>query len=525
MEATGRKSNLRILAGASLVAVGLLGGILVTLIFTDQGPRTPTEFHVVERVDLGGVAPNATAGEATRHAGAVELNELFQDVANRVVPSVVSVQVQPGWLDLSREWFNGLQQDEDDYQDMPRVNVGSGVVISPQGYIVTNYHVIERASGLRITFADRREYDARVVGHDQSTDLAVLKIDLEEGEEISAIMLGNVDKVQVGEWVLAIGSPFRLHSTITAGIVSALGRQVNIIEDDFFVEDFIQTDAAINPGNSGGALVNLHGELVGISTAIATESGSYEGYGFAVPANLVERISQDLIAFGEVRRGYMGVTIVNVDARQARGLGLERIGGVYLDAVEKGSAADRGGLREGDVITKVAGRDVNATNEMQSTIARHRPGDQLTVEFWRDGQTKHAQVQLLGKDNPGVDDWLSNIAAARRRAIPDDALRYPGVFHLEHWGLVLRELTERDRNRFSVDTGVFLVHTISDSVAGQAQIPDNVVVEKINGAPVRSVEEAVRLFGRAEEDGGTIRLSIRLRDGLTARYSVTAPDA
>ena len=512
MEAPRRQHNL--LLGTGLVLIGLLGGILFMWIYSGGPPRPTTEFSVVERVDLGG-HPQV----AHTHTGALGLNDLFWEVADRVMASVVSVQVESGWMDVPRDWFHGFGQRDDEgreHRDLPRESVGSGVVITKQGHIVTNYHVVDRARGLRVTLVDKREFDAEFIGSDRSTDIAVLKIELADGEEVKAIPLGEADRVRVGEWVLAVGNPFQLNSTITAGIVSALGRQVNIIDDDFFVEDFIQTDAAINPGSSGGALVNLHGELVGISTAIATEGGSNEGYGFAIPVSLVERVAMDLIHYGEMQRGYLGVTIVSVDASYANDLGLERIGGVYLDAVQDGSAAARGGLQQGDVVLAVAGRAVNASNELQSTIARHRPGDKLAVDYWRGGRLRSASVRLLGKDDPFVDDWLAGLRRAARGG--------SDVFHIEGWGFVLREMTGRERRAYGEEKGVVIAYVVAGSSAAKADIPRSAIITAISLEPVTSVEDAVRLLRQAAETAEFAEISVRLRDGSTARYEVAAPE-
>ena len=534
MDKPYRHRHTRILIGVGLILIGLLSGILMMLFLVDVSLQGQTEPRVVERVELGRQAPRPAvltpdSGQAPLAIDVLTLNRLFKEVAGQVTSAVVYIQVESSSRDMPRDWFHNFDQEDlgDRFlREMPRQSVGSGVVISPQGYIVTNHHVIDRASTIRVTFSDKREYEARLVGEDRSTDMAVIKIDLEDDEEIPVVSLGDSDAVQVGEWVLAIGNPFRLTSTVTAGIVSALGRQVNIIEDDFRIEDFIQTDAAINPGNSGGALVNLQGELIGISTAIATESGSYEGYGFAVPVNLVERIVQDLIAYGEVQRGYLGVTIQSIDAVTARRLGLDRIGGVYLDAVQPGSAAYRGGLRRGDVVLTVQGRSVNETNELQSTIARHRPGDQVAVEVWRAGQTRRVLVELLGRDDPAVDTWIAGFEDTRQPAEPEALSPSPNVevFQLDDWGLGVRELVDRDRNGFDVEAGVYLSYVEKGSVGAAASLPRNVVIERINDQPVVSVEDVVRLLAQALEGSESVLFSVKRRNGLAGFYEMSVPE-
>lgn len=309
---------------------------------------------------------------------------IFRSVASSVTPTVVYIETVVS--SRHRESADG-----DDGESMwdrflpPRARtVGSGVVISSDGYILTNYHVIRDAlrDGISVTLDDKRTFDARVVGGDPSTDLAVIKID-ETG--LQASIIGDSDLIQVGEWVLAIGNPFRLRSTVTAGIVGALSRDVQIINDEFRIESFIQTDAAINRGNSGGALVNTSGELIGINTAIATQSGSYQGYGFAVPSNLALKVAKDIIEFGEVKRGLMGVSIQTVDSRNANRLGLERIEGVLINGIGSNSAAEEAELRPDDVILAVNSTPVNESNYLQEKVAMFRPGDEITLTIWRRG--------------------------------------------------------------------------------------------------------------------------------------------
>lgn len=270
---------------------------------------------------------------------------------------------------------------------------GSGIIISADGYILTNNHVIEEAEedGIMVHLSDRRRYPARVVGTDPSTDLAVLKIN---GEQFEPIIFGDSEDVMIGDWVVAIGNPLRLRSTVTAGIVSALGRSMDIINDRMRVESFIQTDAAINQGNSGGALVNIRGELVGVNTAIATRTGSYQGYGFAIPSNLAKKVAIDLMETGSVRRALIGISINSVDYDQAIELGLEKIGGVYIADVMPGGAADMAEIEAGDIILDVDGYDVLEVNSLQEKIAMHLPGDKVVLGIYRDGDFLKKEVQL-----------------------------------------------------------------------------------------------------------------------------------
>lgn len=280
---------------------------------------------------------------------------------------------------------------------------GSGVIINSNGYIITNNHVIDGADEIEVSLPDNEVYKARVIGSDPSTDLAVLQI---KREGLKSIPVGNSDEVEVGEWVLAVGNPFDLNSTVTAGIVSAKGRNINIINDKSAIEAFIQTDAAINPGNSGGALVNLKGELIGINTAIASPTGTYAGYGFAIPANIVNKVISDIMKYGMVQRAYLGVVIREIDGNFADKNKLNTYEGAYVDSLlEKGAAANAG-IKEGDVITHIDSKPVKKTADVLEQIGRHHPGDKISVTVDRKGKEITFDVVLADQkgekgDQPG----------------------------------------------------------------------------------------------------------------------------
>ncbi|MEL0011524.1 MAG: trypsin-like peptidase domain-containing protein, partial [Bacteroidota bacterium] len=310
---------------------------------------------------------------------------LFRKVADEVTPSVVFIETlipvdipKDGNHNFTDEFWNRM---------LPRSarSVGSGVIISSDGYILTNHHVIEGAEpdAIEVVLHDKRSYTARIIGSDPSTDLAVIKID---EHSLSAAIFGNSDFVQVGEWVMAVGNPFRLRATVTAGIVSALGRDVQIIDDLMRIESFIQTDAAINKGNSGGALVNTSGQLIGINTAIASQSGSYQGYGFAVPSNLAIKVASDIMTYGMVRRPLLGVQIQSVDYTRAIQLGMPEVVGVEILALNTEGAAELSGIKKGDVVLSVDGYPVNASNALQERIALKSPGDETILRIWRNQQ-------------------------------------------------------------------------------------------------------------------------------------------
>ncbi len=268
---------------------------------------------------------------------------------------------------------------------------GSGVIIRPDGYIVTNNHVVAGATKVSVTLNDNREFEATVVGTDPATDVAIIKVD---AQNLPALPMGDSDQLRLGEWVLAIGSPLgaQLRSTITAGIVSAKGRSMPDNSGEFKIESFIQTDAAVNPGNSGGALVNKKGELVGINTAIVSQTGSYTGYSFAVPVNIVKRVAQDLMDFGSVKRALLGITMGTVDKKFADEMKLSSVSGVYINEVLKGSAADKAGLKEKDVIIAIDGQKVTDASSVQAKVNNYHPGDKATITYIRDGKQQEAQV-------------------------------------------------------------------------------------------------------------------------------------
>jgi Do/DeqQ family serine protease len=286
--------------------------------------------------------------------------------------------------------FFGLQRQ----QPQVRQGFGSGVIMSDDGFIITNNHVIEDAQEIKVILNDKREYDARLVGTDPSTDIALLKID---AEDLPFLTYGNSDNLQLGEWVLAVGNPFNLTSTVTAGIISSQGRNLGINQDRYRIESFIQTDAAVNPGNSGGALVNQQGNLVGINTAIASRTGSYTGYSFAVPVSIVKKVVEDLKEFGEVQRALLGVNIGDVNAEIAEELNLDKVEGVYIGGVVENGAANEAGIKEEDVIISVDGDKVKTAAELQEKVSQYRPGDNVDIVVIRDNEKKQFTVTLRNK--------------------------------------------------------------------------------------------------------------------------------
>jgi len=376
------------------------------------------------------------------------LNDAFVEISKTVTPSVVFIDVtgnskQKGNEDPNLQFFFGPDSQMPD--NMPQHGSGSGVIISKDGYIITNNHVIAMASdkGIKVVLSDKREFTARLIGTDPNTDIAVIKI---EADNLAVSSVGNSDDVHVGQWVLAIGNPLGLNNTVTAGIVSALGRNINIDGNSYAINNFIQTDAVINPGNSGGALVDINGLVVGINAAIKTTTGYYQGYGFAIPINIAKNVASELIKTGKIERGYIGVSIKDVDSKEAKGLGLDKAKGVLIQNVIKGGAGEDAGLKTGDVIFTVDGKEVNAANELQTIIGSKRPGETASLKVFRDGKTIDVQVKL----KPKTDDISSNVEIPGKKKDETES----NLKKFESIGLIVTDLTDAIKKQNEVDFGV-----------------------------------------------------------------------
>ena len=357
----------------------------------------------------------------------------FTYAAESAVEAVVYVEVtvqrrqQYQSIDPFFRFFFG---DEYGYpQSREQKGSGSGVIIRPDGYIVTNNHVVDGATQIQVTLNNNQQYEATVVGTDPATDVAIIKVD---ADNLPTIPLGDSDALRLGEWVLAIGSPLgvQLRSTITAGIVSAKGRSMPDYSGEFKIESFIQTDAAVNPGNSGGALVNKKGELVGINTAIVSQTGSYSGYSFAVPVNIVKRVADDLMDYGSVKRAVLGISMGSVDKKIADEMKLSSVNGVYINEVLKGSAADKAGLRKNDVIVSIDGQKITDASSVQAKVGSYHPGDKAVITYIRDGQQQETSVvfQAAASEN-GEADLDGSIAfyGARLKAASPETLKALGL--------------------------------------------------------------------------------------------------
>lgn len=368
-------------------------------------------------------------------------------------------------------------------EDMEGMASGSGVIIAENGLIVTNNHVVERSEEILVTLQDKREFRAELLGTDPSTDLALLRI---EATGLRHIQFGNSDSLQVGEWVLAVGNPFNLESTVTAGIVSAKGRSIDILEGQDRIESFIQTDAVVNPGNSGGALVNTRGELIGINTAIMTESGRYEGYSFAVPSNLARKVIEDLRDYGMVQRGLLGVYIEPLNVEAARALGLEYAAGVLVTRVTPGSGAADAGLKRNDVILKINDIPTRTMSEMQEQVGLYRPGNTLRIELWRQGTHKVVRVQLKDKRN----------STAIVKAMDDRILKKLGV--------ELRNLSETEKKSLKRG-GVKVASVRKNSILDATNLRPDFIITRVNDRAVYTVEEFLKALRAVEGSRVTLR--------------------
>jgi serine protease Do len=371
--------------------------------------------------------------------------------------------------------FFGPQQ----YQIPPQMGSGSGVVISPDGYIVTNNHVVAGADEVTVTFNDRRTTDAKVIATDPSTDIAVLKV-TETG--LPYMEFGNSDDVKVGQWVLAAGYPLTLDATVTAGIVSAKGRSIGINrkQSEAAIEAFIQTDAAVNPGNSGGALVNTSGQLIGINSAIASPTGSYAGYSYAIPSNLVRKVVNDLVQYGTLQRGYLGVEYLDVERmspEQLKQAGIDRMDGIYVKGVKSNSGAADAGIAVGDYITHVNGKMVRTEPELQEQIARFKPGDKVSVTYVRGTTTKVADVQLKS---------MENTTGVVKKSEPTAA----------SLGAKLRTLSNDEAKKYNVESGVE-VSELSNGTLARANIKKGFVITSVNDKPVKSADDVKSLIGNS----------------------------
>jgi len=476
-----RSSKTKIWSATGLVFIGVVVGIILASNFdwVPKGLASRNDNPVI----LG--AQGAPSEDVLKFQ---DTGKAFTAVSKEVLPTVVSISTSKiikrspreddMWGPIFRDFF-GRDFPSQLPQTQKLQGLGSGVIVSKDGYILTNNHVIENADDIKVTLYDNRHFEAEIVGTDPLTEVAVVKI---KGEDLPVARLGDSEKLEVGEWVLAIGNPLQLSSTVTAGIVSAKGRAIGIIQDEdreqiggsYAIENFIQTDAAINPGNSGGALVNLKAEVIGINTAIATRTGYYQGYGFAIPINLAKKIMNDLIKQGYVVRAWLGISMEPINEAMAERFGLDRPKGVLIRQILNDSPAQKAGLKTLDVLLKVDNKDISQSNEVQNIIALKNPGDIVTLTILRDGKQKEVQVKL-GQRETGRE-------TASKTADED----------LPELGLEVQNLTDEIRSQldyYKNDEGVLVTNVDLYSAAYDARISKGDLIFRIEDQPVRSVSE------------------------------------
>ncbi len=396
----------------------------------------------------------------------VPQNVDFTSAAEKTVNAVVHIKTEMRVKNSSYDNFFGAFRDYfgNPYRSGTYVAFGSGVIISPDGYIVTNNHVVDGADKITVTFNDKREMEAQLVGSDPTTDLALVKVD---GIDLTYLSYGNSDEIKVGEWVLAVGNPFNLTSTVTAGIVSAKARNIDILGAQSSIESFIQTDAVVNRGNSGGALVNTAGELVGINAAIASHTGVYEGYSFAIPVNIVGKVVEDLMRYGEIQRAYIGVQIRDINAEFAKELGLIKIEGIFVASVVEDGGADDAGISEGDVILAIDDTKINSVSELMGTVAQHNPGDVVRVKINRKNEYETYDVTLKNQNQTTA------------------LVKSTDAFYNDLLGASLQKASNDDMSNLGINNGLKIVD-IEDGILRRGGIDKGFIIIEVNGVRVNS---------------------------------------
>ena len=354
---------------------------------------------------------------------------------------------------------------------------GSGVIIKNDGYIITNNHVVQDADSIQVILNDNRTYSAKIIGTDASADLAVIKID---AKDLPIIEFGDSDKTKIGQWVLAVGNPFNLTSTVTAGIISAKARNLNILGNKMNqnpLEFFIQTDAAVNPGNSGGALVDLDGKLIGINTAIASNTGSYAGYSFAIPSNIVKKITEDIMNYGTTQKAFLGVNIAEVNSNLAQNKGIKEVRGLYIASVLENGAANKAGLKEGDILTKIDGKNVNSNAELNEILAQSSPGEKIKITVERDGIASEKEITLLNEKGD-----ISIIKEENKNIITS-------------LNAQMRELTAKEKKDYNINNG-FVIEKLNNSPFARLGIKKGFIITGIDRQANISIEDIKNLSTR-----------------------------
>lgn len=438
----------------------------------------------IEKDALGNSIVTQAPNYATKSVGLGAENVDFTAAAENAVHTVVHVKNVS-----TRTVYNPIMEffygSRGGGQQQEQIGTGSGVIISQDGYIVTNNHVIKDANELEVTLNNKKVYKAKLIGTDSKMDIALLKIDADEKLPFSSF--ADSDQVKVGEWVLAVGNPYNLTSTVTAGIVSAKARNL----DTKGIQSFIQTDAAVNPGNSGGALVNTRGELIGINTMISSQTGSYVGYSFAVPSNITRKIIEDLMEFGNVQRGILGVEVTELNGPISKELGVKQTEGVYVRNINKNSGAEKAGISKGDVIVKLDNQTINSFSELSAYISTKRPSDKVNVTYIRNGKTQVVPVTLVKND----------------------------IITTELKGLEIENINANDKKRFKIDGGVKINSVNNDRLKPYEEELVGSIILRIDNENATDVEAVSRLLNNKDEQQG-ISLQMINKSGQLIRIII-----
>ena len=441
--------------------------------------------------NFGGNLPAANLG-----------TDAFINAASKSTPAVVHIKVKTAPKKQIQQGYNpffdffGPQLGS----PQPQESSGSGVIVSADGYIITNNHVIDGADEIQVSLSDNKVYTAKMIGKDPSTDLAVIKID---EKNLPYLSWGNSDDVKVGQWVLAVGNPFDLASTVTAGIVSAKARNINIIREkagNYAIESFIQTDAAVNPGNSGGALVDLNGNLIGINAAIATPTGTFAGYSFAIPANLAKKIVQDITDFGLVQRGYLGVNIAELTPELAKKSNYSKMEGAYVGDVVPGSAAEDAEIKSGDIITSVDHLSIKSSPELQEHIARYRPGDKIELEIYRNGNLMTKSVTLKNRENKSK--LISKADIENSENV------------LSVLGASFEVLDTETAKKLGIEGGIVVKNVEDGIIAENTDIEEGFIITRLNNKPVSNLKQFETILNQSKGNGVLIEGRYPNRNGV-----------
>lgn len=483
----------------SLIIAAVIGGTASTGLYKLLEEKSPAPASTMETISKKN--SQYATGHLTGLSGLPEKTIDFIAAAEMTVNSVVHVKTEmmqspPNYyyFDPFRDFFFGNPQQN----PQPIISAGSGVIVSSDGYIVTNNHVVKGAEKVQVTLNNKKSYVAEIIATDPNTDLALLKI---EGQDFPYIPYGNSDNLKVGEWVLAVGNPFNLNSTVTAGIVSAKGRSINILEGDLAngiapVESFIQTDAAVNPGNSGGALVNTTGELIGINTAIKSNTGSYTGYSFAIPVNIVKKVIDDLLEYGVVQRAFIGVSIRDIDSELADQKGIKDLKGVYVSGITDDGAAKAADILEGDIITKIGNVPVTDVPELQEQVSKFRPGNDIIVTINRDGMEKEFTVNL------------------KNRFGNTEVIKKEETQVLSDLSASFQEVSKEEMNKLKIDNGLKIVK-MNGGKLRSAGIKEGFIITRVDKKDINNYED---LVGVLKNKKGGVLIEGVYPNGMRAYY-------